>query len=261
MRVLITGAAGQLGSAIAAHFAGFAHVVALTREELDITRDTDVDRAEEDPQTAIERNALGVLTLARAAAARGATFVHYSTDFVFDGTAAAPYTEEDAPNPRSNYALSKLLGEWFAANAPSHYVLRVESLFGGTRAKSSIDRILDALREGRPARVFLDRTVTPSYVVDVADATARLVRGHAPFGLYHCVNTGSSTWLGVAEEAARLLDVRGNIVPVSVADVPLRASRPQYCALSNEKLRTAGVAMASWQDALGRYIRSLPSRS
>ncbi|HEV3486605.1 MAG TPA: sugar nucleotide-binding protein, partial [Vicinamibacterales bacterium] len=153
MRVLVTGAAGQLGSAVASHFASFADVVALGRETLDITRGadvqravdahspdvivncaayTDVDGAEDDPATALERNAFGVLALARAAAGRGATLIHYSTDFVFDGTASTPYTEEDAPNPRSTYALSKLLGEWFAADAPSHYVLRVESLFGGT---------------------------------------------------------------------------------------------------------------------------------
>ncbi|HEV3484654.1 MAG TPA: NAD(P)-dependent oxidoreductase, partial [Vicinamibacterales bacterium] len=215
---------------------------------------TDVDGAEDDPATALERNAFGVLALARAAAGRGATLIHYSTDFVFDGTASTPYSEEDAPNPRSTYALSKLLGEWFAADAPSHYVLRVESLFGGTRAKSSIDRILDALREGRPARVFFDRTVTPSYVADVADASAQLLRRGAPFGLYHCVNTGSSTWQGVAEEAVRLMRVSGEIVPVSVKDVPLRASRPQYCALSNDKLRSVGIAMPTWQDALARYI-------
>jgi dTDP-4-dehydrorhamnose reductase len=277
MRVLITGASGQLGCAVASHFAGFADVTALTRDELDITRDadverivaahrpevivncaayTDVDGAEDHPAMALERNAMGVLGLARAAAARRTTLVHYSTDFVFDGTASAPYTEDDAPNPRSTYALSKLLGEWFAATALAHYVLRVESLFGGTRAKSSIDRILDALRQGRPARVFFDRTVTPSYVADVAGATAQLVRRRAPFGLYHCVNTGSATWQAVAEEAARVMGVQAQIVPVSVKDVPLRASRPQYCALSNEKLRAAGVTMPTWEDALARYIRS-----
>lgn len=277
MRVLITGAAGQLGSAVASHFAGFADIAALRRDELDITRDeevervvashrpdvivncaayTDVDGAEDHPAIALERNAMGVLALARAAAPRRTTLVHYSTDFVFDGTASAPYAEDDAPNPRSTYALSKLLGEWFAAITLAHYVLRVESLFGGIRAKSSIDRILEALREGRPARVFFDRTVTPSYVADVASATAQLVRRRAPFGLYHCVNTGASTWQGVAEEAARLMGVQGEIVPVSVKDVQLRASRPQYCALSNEKLRAAGVPMPTWQDALARYIRS-----
>jgi dTDP-4-dehydrorhamnose reductase len=276
MRVLVTGAGGQLGSVVAAQFAAFAEATALNRHDLDITNDdavqegvasrspdvivncaayNDVDGAEDDPASALQGNAFGVLALARAADACGATLVHYSTDFVFDGTSPSPYTEGDLPNPRSNYAMSKLLGEWFAAHAQAHYILRVESLFGGSRAKSSIDRILDALRSGRPARVFFDRTVTPSYVGDVADATARLLQTRAPSGLYHCVNTGSSTWLGVAEESARLLAVNGEIVPVSVKDVPMRAARPQYCALSNDKLRSVGISMPSWQNALARYIR------
>ena len=103
--------------------------------------------------------------LARAAAAIDATLVHYGTDFVFDGTASEPYREDDAPNPQSVYAASKLLGEWFAQGA-RHYVLRVESLFGGEapapgadgrRPGSSLDRIADALLDGREVRVFVDR--------------------------------------------------------------------------------------------------------
>ena len=82
-------------------------------------------------------------TLARAAAALDAVFMHYSTDFVFAGTASTPYTETERPEPRSVYAQSKLIGEWLAADAPQHYVLRVESLFGGPHRRSSVDRIVD----------------------------------------------------------------------------------------------------------------------
>ena len=122
--------------------------------------------------------------LARAAAAIDATLVHYGTDFVFDGTASEPYGEEDAPNPQSVYAASKLLGEWFAQGA-RHYVLRVESLFGGEapapgaggrRPGGSLDRIAGALLEGREVRAFVGRVVSPSYVEDVAVATLALVR-------------------------------------------------------------------------------------
>ena len=157
-------------------------------------------------RSALEVNAFGVLSLARAAAAIDATLVHYGTDFVFDGTASEPYREEDAPNPQSVYAASKLLGEWFAQGV-RHYELRVESLFGGgvngprtdgRRPGSSLDRIADALLEGREVWAFGDRVVSPSYVEDVAAATVSLLRAAPAQGLYHCVSgpgtPPGSTW-------------------------------------------------------------------
>jgi dTDP-4-dehydrorhamnose reductase len=193
--------------------------------------------------------------LARAAASVGATFVHYSTDFVFDGVADRPYSEDDAPNPQSVYASSKLVGEWFAADAPSHYVLRVESLFGGTQRRSSVDRIVDAIRDGRPARVFVDRTVSPSFVEDVAEATWTLLHTRPAPGVYHCVNSGATTWHVLAQAVAKILRLEATLVPVPVAEVKLRAQRPKYCALANEKLRRAAFDMPTWRDALERYLR------
>ena len=115
-----------------------------------------------------------------------------------------PYTEDDAPNPRGTYAMSKLLGEWFAADAPRHYVLRVESLFGGPHAQSSVDRILDGIarRHARCAR----SPIAPSRRATSTTSSPRPRRcstGRAPSGLYHCVNTGWTTWAGLARELAR----------------------------------------------------------
>lgn len=215
-----------------------------------------VDRAEEDAATALEVNGLAVGTMARAAGECEATFVHYSTDFVFDGRQVAPYVEEDRPEPSSVYGQSKLLGEWLAADAPRHYVLRVESLFGGPEAKSSIDRIIAALDAGREAPVFHDRLVTPSYVDDVVQATLRLVEGRAASGVYHCVNSGEASWLEVATEIARAMNKPASLLkPVAVADVELRAARPQYAGLSNARMAAAGAPMPAWQDAVGRYLR------
>jgi len=277
-RVAVTGAAGQLGRAIVRHFSGHADVVALTRQELDLADAAaierrlaadkpdvvincaafnDVDGAEERAMDAIAINAMVVRSLARACRALDAVLVHYGTDFVFDGVAQRPYTEEDEPSPQSVYGCSKLLGDWFAADAPRHYVLRVESLFGGARRRSSVDKIADALRTAEPARVFVDRTVTPSFVEDVAAATRRLLESGAASGIYHCVNSGVTTWYELGEEMARLLGREATLVPVRVADVTLRARRPQYAALSNDKLRRAGVDMPSWQDALKRYLATL----
>jgi dTDP-4-dehydrorhamnose reductase len=274
MRILVTGAAGQLATAIIERFSAHADLLACSRRELDVTDSgaifervsaflpdvivncsayNHVDRAEDDPVAAIDVNAIALRTLGRAAASSGATLVHYSTDFVFDGRTTRPYTEDDEPRPESVYAASKLLGEWFARLAPRVFVLRVESLFGGRVSKSSIDRIIDALREGREARAFTDRTVSPSYVVDVAAATEALIE-HGEPGLYHCVNGGFATWYEVAQEIASQLGRGGRIAPISVGDLPLAAPRPQFAALSNAKLERAGVAMPSWQDAITRHL-------
>jgi dTDP-4-dehydrorhamnose reductase len=274
-RVLVTGAAGQLGSTVVARLSATCDVSAFTRTELDLADapavlDTvtrckpdvvincaaynDVEAAEDAAQAALTGNALAVQSLVRATSATGATLVHYSTDFVFDGTTDRPYLETDACRPLSTYGMSKLLGEWFALEAPGAYVLRVESLFGGRPAKSSIDKIVTAIRAGQPVRVFADRTVTPSFVVDVASATEQLMATRPAPGIYHCVNTGVTTWLGIAEEIVALLGCEAELVPVKSTGVKLKARRPVYCALSNEKLKAAGVEMPTWQDALKRYV-------
>lgn len=277
-RVMVTGAAGQLGSAVVARLSGTCDVFAFTRAALDLADAAavltamtncspdfvvncaaynDVEAAEDAAEAALSGNALAVQALARGAGATGATLIHYGTDFVFDGTADRPYVETDACRPLSTYGLSKLLGEWFALEAPGAYVLRVESLFGGRPAKSSIDKIIAAIRAGQPVRVFADRSVTPSFVDDVAAATERIVHPaaarRAP-GVYHCVNSGVTTWLGIAEETARLLRRDAELIPVKSTEVKLKARRPVYCALSNEKLKAADIEMPTWQEALGRYI-------
>jgi dTDP-4-dehydrorhamnose reductase len=281
--VLVTGAAGQLGQTVAQRFGRHHDVVACDHAALDITRAdavreaarrsrpdviincaayNDVDGAEDQAPHALAINSWAVRTLARTARDTGATLVHYSTDFVFDGTAAEPYAETAAPAPRGAYATSKLIGEWFAADAPSHYVLRVESLFGGPAAKSSVDHLLAGILAGRPARAFADRTVSPSFVDDVADATRDLVERRAPHGLYHCVNTGWTNWVDLAHQLAALAGrPDAEIVSSNMADARLRVPRPLFAALSNNKLRQAGVTMPSWQDALARYVPATMSRS
>jgi dTDP-4-dehydrorhamnose reductase len=203
-------------------------------------------------------NAWAVQSLARSADAVGAVLVHYSTDFVFDGESDRPYTETDRPAPPNVYGQTKLVGEWLAAEARASYVLRVESLFGGPSAHSSIDRIVASLRAGVPARVFVDRVVTPSYVEDVVEATWQLVESRGAFGTYHVVNSGETTWHGLGEEIARLLGVEPNLIGVRLADMQLKARRPRYCALSNDKLRAAGIQMPTWQDALRRHLQAHP---
>lgn len=280
-RVLVTGAGGQLAHHVVRAFAG-SDVVALDRQALDITDPAavatvvaaaapdvivncaafnDVDGAEDRPEQAMAVNAFAVRSLALAAEAAGATLVHYSSDFVFDGRRRSmPYTEADEPSPRSTYASSKLMGEWFALDAPRAFVLRVESLFGSpagwTGRRGTMDTIVTNLRAGREVRVFTDRVVSPSYTPDIAAATRHLIATGAGPGLYHCVNDGDATWEHVARECARLLGVDPVLQRTTTDKVVLKAARPTYCALSAGKLAAAGFPMPPWQDALSRWLRT-----
>lgn len=272
---VVVGAAGQLGGVMAAKLAERWSVRGLTRPELDVT-DHDrvmtlvagmapelvvncaaynrVDAAEDHVADAFAVNAFAVDSLARAASAAGATFVHYGTDFVFDGASDRPYMEDDLPQPRSVYGQSKLVGEWLAAQPPRHYVIRVASLFGGN-ASASVDRLIAQIRDGGPAPAFVDRTVTPSLVDDVADATMHLVARQAPSGVYHAVASEGTTWYDLALYiAGRLGRPAEAVTPVKMADVSLRASRPRFAALSNAKLARTGVVMPTWRAMLDAYL-------
>ena len=279
MRIAVVGAKGQLARAIVHECARAHEGVAFDHAGLDIT-DLEavgramraarpdvivngaaynaVDAAEIHPVEALRLNAFAVRTLARAARDVDATLVHYSSDFVFDGQGARPYREDDPTNPRSVYAASKLLGEWFAMDAPRAYVLRVESIFGTAPgvglAKGSVAGIVHGLRAGTVVKVFEDRTVSPTFVIDAARATLALLERKSGAGLYHCVNSGQCTWLELARQAAQILNIEPRFEVVRFADVQLPAQRPQFCALSNDKLAAEGIAMPSWQNALERYL-------
>ena len=284
-RVLVTGAAGQLAGEVLKAFDGRI-AAAFTRAALDIADPlavaaavdaaapdvivncaafNDVDGAEDRPMDALAVNAIGVRNLAVAAERHGAVLVHYGTDFVFDGEADEPYREETPPSPRSVYAMSKLLGEWFALEAPRSYALRVESLFGGDPSayarKGTLDKIVEGIVEGREVRVFTDRVVSPSHVGDIAAATRHLVETGAPYGLYHCVNDGVATWYEVAQAAADLLGVAPRLVATTTDQVTLKAARPRYCALSPAKLAAAGFPMPHWRAALARWIKERDATS
>lgn len=280
MKIVVLGAAGQLGQSVAACATARGHqVIAWGRAQGDITQPKSlaaalrevapeavfncaayarVDEAEDEPDVAMAANAWAVRDLARLSGELGFVLVHYSTDFVFDGVVDALHTETDPTNPGGVYATSKLIGERFAADAARHYTLRVESLFGGPKAKSSVDMLLRGLIEGRTVTPFSDRTVTPSYVEDVANASCALVETRAPFGLYHCVNTGATTWYELTVFAATLLGRPTSLIaPGRMAGLTMRVPRPLKAAMSNAKLTAAGVVMPTWQDAITRYVATL----
>ena len=290
MKILLLGSQGQLGATLAEVLADEHDLTTRSRTQLDVTDQgkvwsyvttekpdvivncaafNDVDGAESEPQEALAVNAFAVQSLAAVATEVCARLIHYSSDFVFDGEAASPYAEGNEPNPQGVYATSKLLGEWFAAETPMHYVIRVESLFGGrvsdreevARRGSSLDRLADDMLNDHAVRAFVDRVVSPSYVVDVANATLRLIDVNPAFGIYHCVGSGHATWFAIVKELGKQLGLSPIVDPLTLADINLAARRPKYSALSNTKLADVGIDMPTWEDAINRYARRLLLKS
>jgi dTDP-4-dehydrorhamnose reductase len=189
----------------------------------------------------------------------GATLVHYSTDFVFDGLADQPYFEDAPTHPLSVYGASKLAGEVAVRSIGQHYILRLESLFGGTGVnghRATVDQIAETILKGGTVRALMDRTVSPSYVPEVAKVSRLLLARQAPFGTYHCVTSGFTTWYELAQEVAAQLQVPATILAVTAADFQTPAARPQFCALSNKKLSDLGITMHSWRSALSDHLAS-----
>ena len=281
-RALLTGAGGQLAADLAATFeaAGYA-VQQRRREELDIADAAAVaavfeevrpsvvlnaaaynrvDDAEKDIDTAFAVNAFGPRVLAQAAASAGATLVHYSTDYVVDGTLHRPYTEDDAPAPLSAYANSKLCGEYFVrALSPCHYVLRVCGLFGqrgrASRHGNFVETMLRVAAAGRPLRVVADQVVAPTGTRDVAMATLGLLDASAPYGLYHCTAEGEVSWYEFARAIFTLCGVEADLSPTTAQEYGAAAARPAYSILDNGKLAAAGVTRPRhWREALQAYL-------
>ena len=280
MRFLITGGEGRLAAQLARQFSSGHEVHRASRTSLDVSSRravqnyvgelrpdvilncaafNDVDGAEGDAYAALCVNAFACEYLAEASVATGAVLVHFSTDFVFDGRSERPYTEEDEPDPVNAYGASKLLGERLATAASRHYVLRLASLFGNRCANvrsrpSTIEWMCRALTLGQEVPAFIDRTVAPSYAVDVGHAIEAILRLGLPFGVYHCVSSNACTWYDLASYLRELIQAGGTVVPVARKEASTRAHRPRYCAMSPARLAHSGIPMPSWQNAVQRFV-------
>ena len=226
--------------------------------------DNRVDAAEADPGEAIAVNALAVAAMAHACRASDAFLVQPSTDYVFDGRATTPYTEEDRPNPLGAYARSKLAGELLARTlAPRCAIVRVAGLYaaGGSHSKGGcfVDRVIARARDGEQLRIVADQLTAPTYARDVARALARLlprwVRGEVPGGIYHLTNAGACSWFDFARAALELAGITAKPEPTSTAALAAPAPRPAYSVLANTRLTTAGEPpLRPWRDALAAYL-------
>ena len=295
MRLLITGSHGQVARSLAEAAARRQDVSALAigRPALDLcllpsilrtladcrpdvvintAAFTQVDKAETETAAAEALNRDGARLLAEAAAARGLPIIHLSTDYVFDGSKASPYGEDDATAPINAYGRSKLAGEQAVAAAnPRHVILRtawVHSPFG----HNFVATMLRLARERPVLKVVDDQVGSPTYaphlstvILDVARLLVERGEG-APWGLYHATGAGTTTWCGLAREVFRCSRTLGGpaaeVEPITTEQYPTPARRPANSRLDNGKLaRVLGLALPAWQDGVAQCVERLLAAS
>ena len=283
LKILLLGKDGQVGHELCRTLPALGSVVTRDRPEIDFERPADlaalvdreaadvvvnavaytaVDRAEAEPDRARLVNADAVAAIAAAVARTGGLLVHYSTDYVFDGTRSDPYVETDAAAPLGVYGATKLAGERAAATAGRHYVLRT-SWVHGVHGTNFVRTMLRLAREREALRVVDDQTGAPTSARLLAEVTATLV-GHATrtdstpaAGIYHLVPRGHTTWHGFARFILARAHGRGlplRVPPEAVEAIPSSAyptpaGRPANSRLDTAKIVSAlGITLPAWQD-------------
>ena len=299
MKLLLIGAAGQLGQALRRSLAPLGQVVATTRdgrlpdggscESLDLqdleaiaplvervapdvvvnaSAHTAVDRAESEPELAFRINAEAPGRLAVACAARGIALLHFSTDYVFDGAGTRPYREHDATAPTGVYGASKLAGEQaIAACGGPHLILRTAWVYA-LHGHNFLRTMLRLAGERDELRVVADQVGSPTPAWLIADTTATILRhGLVESGIRHLVTAGDTSWHGFAEAlmdealARALIARKPRVVPITTAEFPTPARRPGYSVLDCSRLEQEyALALPKWRDALATTMAAMPSR-
>jgi dTDP-4-dehydrorhamnose reductase len=214
-----------------------------------------VDLAEEKTSQAHLLNTTLPVMLARAAKTHNATFVHYSTDFVFDGTKDHPYTETDTPNPLSVYGQTKLAGETeiFKLGYEKVFIIRTAWLFGPHKT-NFVHKILNLAKDRDNLTVVHDQNGSPTYTPDLALHTVQLLESDC-HGLYHIVNSGKSSWCELADEAINCAGIDCRVEPVPSSAYPTIATRPPYSVLDTQKFtEVTGITPRPWVQALRDYV-------
>jgi dTDP-4-dehydrorhamnose reductase len=276
MRILITGAQGQLGHALQQALSG-EDLVLMDLPEFDLTRPdseaqivaarpsvilhvgayTNVDGAEREPDRAMLVNAQGTTMVARAAATLNARLIYLSTDYVFDGTKTTPYLEEDIPHPINAYGQSKREGEIIAlAGCPNTLVVRTAWLYG--HAGNNFVKTIMRLATEKPfLDVVGDQRGCPTNADDLALALKDLVKSDLR-GICHVTNTGDCTWHEFAEAIVNRMDLSIPVQPITTAQAGRLARRPAYSVLAPGRLATVRALLPHWQDALARFMKEAP---
>lgn len=280
MKVLVTGANGQLGCALRRlldrEMPGEA--IYTDKQELDLTdaaavenfiRDnevthivncaayTAVDRAEEEKRECALINTDAVKNLAAAADMFGAKIIHISTDYVFDGTNHRPYRESDKVNPISQYGTTKRKGETaLLALAPESIIIRTAWLYSDT-GHNFVKTILSLAEKQNEIRVVCDQIGTPTYARDLAEAVLAVLKSHQwVAGIYHFTDEGAASWYDFAKAILRIAGKKTRVVPIPTEDYPTLAQRPAYSILDRSRIKaTYGVEIPHWEDALADCVK------
>jgi dTDP-4-dehydrorhamnose reductase len=274
MRLLVTGAGGMLGRAVVAGASHLGHDVrGATRAELDITVEaavivtmhefrpdavvncaayTDVDGAQADRQTAAAINERGAGLVAAAAAEVGASIVHVSTDYVFDGSKREPWLESDPVGPLGVYGETKLAGEAAVAAAnPAHAIVRTSWLFGAG-GRNFVDTMLALGAERDEVSVVTDQVGSPTWTGHLAGALVELAQRPEQTGIHHVAGGGACSWHELAVEVFERAGLDCRVLPTTTAAFPRPAPRPAYSVLASER-RDAPV-LAPWQEGAAAYL-------
>lgn len=275
MRVVILGAGGMLGHDLVAAAPPGTAIFPFSKAELDITATsslaatvasvrpdviinaaayTSVDRAEAERAVAFRVNADAVGQLAQIARRLGIRVVHYSSDYVFDGTATQPYREECPTNPVNTYGASKLAGERALRDSGADFlILRSQWLFG-LHGRSFPKTMFERAHAGLATKVVSDQTGRPTSTRDLAKATWMLA-GRGATGLFHFANQGEATWFEVAQHVFDRLGRRHLLTPCTTDDYPTPARRPRYSALNTRKIEEVlGSPVAPFETALDDFL-------
>ena len=284
MRILLTGKNGQVGWELERALAPLGEVIACDRTELDLANPdqivavvretkpqiivnaaayTAVDKAESEPEPAHAINARAPGILAEEAKKLGALLVHYSTDYVFDGTKAGPYTEEDAPNPISVYGRTKLAGERAIQAAGCRHLIFRTSWVYGPRGKNFLLTILRLAKERDTLNVVDDQTGSPTTVSMIAEATLACLQNTAKnaasdYGVFHMTAMGETTWCQFAKAALKQAGLGMKVNPIPSSEYPTQAKRPSNSRLDHIRLENSfGVRLPTWQDGLQLTLEKL----
>ncbi|MCR6855252.1 dTDP-4-dehydrorhamnose reductase [Paenibacillus jamilae] len=279
MKVLVTGAKGQLGQDVLCLLENQPwEVFGFGREELDITNEeqvrekvlaikpniiihtaayTQVDQAESDEETTFKVNAEGTKYLAQAAEAVEAKFCYVSTDYVFDGTNNEPYKTNDETNPQTIYGKSKLAGEQYTSEYCSKYFVVRTSWVFGLHGNNFVKTMLRLADERSELEVVSDQFGSPTYTNDLARFIIELVETNK-YGIYHASNSGVCSWYEFAKEIFRQSNRNVNVNAISTAEFQRPAQRPAYSVLEQKKIAEQGLIMLpNWKEALGRYLSQM----